>query len=152
MSSICKPRDVDRMINEVIRRIKKEKNKFKNVIRCKTQLKSIITCDLAADLPISTHIPHPYGVVVGYHVEMGENCAVRQGVTIGAVVQRAGYPKIGNNVNIGANSLILGDITIGDNAIIGAGSVIVKHIPERCVAVGNPAKVIKKIAVKNDGV
>ena len=143
---------MDRMINEVIRRIKKEKNKFKNAICCKTQLKSKITCDLAADLPTSTHIPHPYGVVVGYHVEMGENCTNRQGVTIGAVVQRAGYPKIGNNVDIGANSLILGDIIIGDDAIIGAGSVVVKNISKRCVAVGNPAKVIKQIAVKNDGV
>jgi putative colanic acid biosynthesis acetyltransferase WcaB len=60
-------------------------------------------------------------------------------------VQREGYPKIGNNVDIGANSVILGNIEIGTNSIIGAGSIVVKSIPENCVAVGNPAKVIKKL-------
>ena len=132
-------------INSLKQRIKKSRNKIKNAILCHTQLRSLLTCDLAAPLPISTHIPHPYGVVIGYHVKIGENCTIRQGVTMGAVVQREGYPKIGNNVDVGANSVILGNIEIGTNSIIGAGSIVVNSIPENCVAVGNPAKVIKKL-------
>jgi acetyltransferase-like isoleucine patch superfamily enzyme len=53
--------------------------------------------------------------------------------------------KIGKNVWIGTNCTILPGVTIGDNTVIGAGSVVVKSIPADSVAVGNPAKVIKKI-------
>lgn len=55
-------------------------------------------------------------------------------------------PTIGNNVSIGANANIIGDIAIGDNVIIGAGSVVVKDVPDNCVVVGNPAKVIKTVS------
>jgi acetyltransferase-like isoleucine patch superfamily enzyme len=53
--------------------------------------------------------------------------------------------SIGNYAWIGANSVVLKGVTIGDNSIIGAGSVVTKSIPANCIAVGNPAKVIKKI-------
>lgn len=52
---------------------------------------------------------------------------------------------IGNNVWIGGSTTILPGVTIGDNVTIGAGSVVVKDVPSGVVAVGNPAKVIKKI-------
>ena len=55
--------------------------------------------------------------------------------------------KIGKNVWIGANSIILSGVTIGDNSVVGAGSVVTKDIPANTIAVGNPAKVIKKIEV-----
>lgn len=53
--------------------------------------------------------------------------------------------KIGSNVWIGANSIILKGVIVGDNSIIGAGSVVTKSIPRNSVAVGTPAKVVKKI-------
>lgn len=53
--------------------------------------------------------------------------------------------KIGKYVWIGANAVILPGVVIGDNAVVGAGSIVTKNIPARAVAVGNPAKVIKKI-------
>lgn len=61
-----------------------------------------------------------------------------------------GYTKIGNviigdNVFIGAGSIVLPNVKIGNNVIIGAGSIVSKDIPENCVAVGNPAKVIMSL-------
>ena len=56
-----------------------------------------------------------------------------------------GKVVIGDNVFIGVGSIILPNVTIGDNSVIGAGSVVTKDIPAGVVAVGNPAKVSKKI-------
>jgi len=52
--------------------------------------------------------------------------------------------KIGKWVWVGAGSIIMAGITIGDKSVIGAGSIVTKDIPSNCVAVGNPARVIKK--------
>lgn len=57
---------------------------------------------------------------------------------------RIGRVTIGNNVFVGASSIILPGVIIGDNVVIGAGSVITKDIPDNSIAVGNPAKVVKK--------
>lgn len=54
-------------------------------------------------------------------------------------------PTIGRNAKIGANSTILPAVKIGENSLIGAGSVVVKDVPAGWVAVGNPAKIIKKV-------
>jgi len=67
-----------------------------------------------------------------------------------AAEQICGYRKvgrvvIGNNVFVGAGATILPGVTIGDNSIIGAGSVVNKSIPENCIAVGVPARVIKRL-------
>ena len=53
-------------------------------------------------------------------------------------------PVIGNNVTLGANVMILGDIKIGDNVTIGAGSVVTKSVPDNCIVVGNPARIIRQ--------
>lgn len=53
--------------------------------------------------------------------------------------------KIEDNVWIGGGVIILSGVTIGKNSVIGAGSIVTRSIPENCVAVGNPCKVIKRI-------
>ena len=63
-----------------------------------------------------------------------------------ANIETAEPITIGYNVWIGGGAIVLPGVTIGDNAVIGAGSVVVKDIPANCVAVGNPAKVIREIA------
>jgi putative colanic acid biosynthesis acetyltransferase WcaB len=89
---------------------------------------------------------HGQGLVINFKTVIGENCVLRNGVTIGHKKMADGSlsnsPQIGNNVDIGPNVCIIGDITIGDNVTIGAGAVVVKSIPANSVAVGNPARVL----------
>lgn len=75
------------------------------------------------------YIPHPFSIVIGGGVKIGNNVTIYQNVTIGRKNKDIPeYPKIGNNVTIYCNSTILGNITIGDGAIIGAGSVILRDV------------------------
>lgn len=97
---------------------------------------------------------HGQGLVVNFGTLIGENCVLRNGVTIGHKKLADGSvsicPQIGNNVDIGANVCIIGDITIGDNVTIGAGAVVVKSIPANSIAVGNPARILNSNAAQAD--
>jgi len=90
---------------------------------------------------------HPYSTILNAN-SIGENFYVNHLVTVGEVNGKR--PTIGNNVSINTGSIIIGDITIGDNSVIGAGSVVVKSVPENCVVVGNPARIVKKDGKKVD--
>lgn len=76
--------------------------------------------------------------------DIGENCNISQGVTIGVVNRgpKAGAPSIGDRVYIGPGAKIIGNIKIGNDVAIGANAVVTKDIPDNAVAVGVPAKVI----------
>jgi len=91
---------------------------------------------------------HGHALVVNQGVILGDNCVLRNSVTIGHKKLANGSftrcPRIGNNVDIGANAIIVGDIEIGDNVIIGSGSVVVKSIPANCTVVGNPARILEQ--------
>ncbi|RYZ94470.1 MAG: serine acetyltransferase [Sphingobacteriaceae bacterium] len=95
-------------------------------------------------------IYHGQALVVNQGVIIGDNCVLRNSVTIGHKKLSDGTlsqcPRIGNNVDIGANVCIIGDVEIGDNVIIGAGAVVIKDIPANSIAVGNPARVLEKIS------
>lgn len=83
------------------------------------------------------------GVVIHNRAVIGDNCVIDQHVTIGGTSGHYEVPTIGSNVYMGAGSKILGPITIGSNVVIGANSVVIKSIPDDCLVVGAPARVVR---------
>ena len=90
-------------------------------------------------------IDHGMGVVIGQTAQVGDDCTIYQGVTLGGTSLAAGtkrHPTLGRGVIVGANSQVLGGFTVGDGARIGSGAVVVKPVPAGATAVGNPARII----------
>jgi serine O-acetyltransferase len=87
-------------------------------------------------------IDHFGGIIVSGYAKFGDNCRIRNGVSIGLRrVQEPCAPVIGNNVDIGAGAKLLGAITIGDNVMIGANAVVVTDVPSNSIAIGVPATI-----------
>ncbi len=92
-------------------------------------------------------IDHGMGVVVGETAEIGDECTIYQGVTLGGTSLEKGakrHPTLGKGVIVGANSQVLGGFTVGDGARIGSSAVVVKPVPAGATAVGNPARIIQR--------
>ena len=90
-------------------------------------------------------IDHGMGVVIGETAEIGDECTIYQGVTLGGTSLAKGakrHPTLGRGVIVGANSQVLGGFTVGDGARVGSSAVVVKPVPPGATAVGNPARVI----------
>ena len=91
-------------------------------------------------------IDHGMGVVIGETAEIGDDCTIYQGVTLGGTSLTKGakrHPTLGRGVIVGANSQVLGGFTVGDDARIGSSAVVVKPVPAGATAVGNPARIIQ---------
>ena len=91
-------------------------------------------------------IDHGMGVVIGETAEIGDDCTIYQGVTLGGTGKDTGkrHPTIGNNVLIGAGAKILGPFTVGDNAKIAANAVVLSEVEEDTTVVGVPARAVRK--------
>lgn len=90
-------------------------------------------------------IDHGMGVVVGETAEIGDDCTIYQGVTLGGTSLSKGakrHPTLGKGVIVGANAQVLGGFTVGDGARVGSNAVVTKPVPEGATAVGNPARII----------
>ncbi|MFY9643385.1 MAG: hypothetical protein WCD20_16905 [Rhodomicrobium sp.] len=90
------------------------------------------------------YIGHFSGIFVGADVEIGSNCDLHQGVTIGVSVHgdKLGTPRLGDRVYVAPGAKIFGRVVIGDDAIIGANSVVTASLQPRAVAIGIPGRVI----------
>lgn len=90
-------------------------------------------------------IDHGMGVVIGETAEIGDNCTLYQGVTLGGTGKDTGkrHPTLGNNVLVGSGAKVLGPFTVGDNARIASGAVVLAEVPANATAVGVPARIVK---------
>ena len=97
-------------------------------------------------------IDHGTGIVIGATTEIGDDCLIYQGVTLGGtgVMQGKRHPTLGNNVMVGSGAKVLGPIKIGDNARVAANSVVLREVPDNSTVVGVPGRVVRINGEKTD--
>lgn len=90
-------------------------------------------------------IDHGMGIVIGETAEIGDDCTLYQGVTLGGTSLNQGkrHPTLERGVIVGAGAKVLGGFTVGEGAKIGSNAVVVKPVPAGATAVGNPARVFE---------
>ena len=95
-------------------------------------------------------IDHGMGIVFGETTEIGDNCTIYHGVTLGGTGKDKGkrHPTLGDNVMVGAGAKVLGPINIGNNVKVAANAVVLKDIPDNCTAVGVPARIARMAGQK----
>ena len=95
-------------------------------------------------------IDHGMGIVIGETAEIGDDCTLYQGVTLGGTSLNGGkrHPTLERGVIIGAGAKVLGGFTVGEGAKVGSNAVVVRPVPAGATAVGNPARIVEPGAQK----
>jgi serine O-acetyltransferase len=121
---------------------------FSLLYKCLRMASQVMT---GIELPCETaigrrlRIEHFGGIIVSGDAVIGDDVVLRQGVTLGLRrTNQRGAPRIGNRVDIGAGAKILGPVTIGDDAVIGANAVVLDDVPPGALAVGIPARIVRR--------
>lgn len=128
-------------------------NQYKTAARALSQLGKLLTgieIHPGAKIGKSLFIDHGAGVVIGETAEIGDNCLLYQGVTLGGTGKGKGkrHPTLGNNVMVGCGAKVLGPFKVGDNAKIAANAVVLEAVPANATAVGVPARVVRRNGVR----
>jgi serine O-acetyltransferase len=92
-------------------------------------------------------IDHGFGVVIGETADVGDDCTIYQGVTLGGTSLHTGvkrHPTLARGVIVGAGAKVLGGFTVGEYAKVGSNAVLLKPVPPGATAVGNPAHIVEK--------
>ena len=110
-------------------------------------IRILFGCQLGNGTKIGNNVNLGYGglgTVIHERAVIGDNVIIGTCVTIGGTTKKYGVPVIGDNTIIASGARILGPIKIGKNCVIGANAVVVDSIPDNCLAVGIPARIIKE--------
>ena len=101
----------------------------------------------AARIGSRVFIDHGMGVVIGETAEIGNDCTIYHGVTLGGVSWCKGkrHPTLGNHVIVGAGAKVLGPIYVGNGVRIGCNAVVIKDVPDNSTVVGIPGRVIEVV-------
>jgi serine O-acetyltransferase len=123
------------------------RHKLKFAARLVSQINRFMTgieIHPGAEISKGFFIDHGMGVVIGETAEVGENCLLYHGVTLGGVslAKKKRHPTLGKNVVVGAGAKVLGAITLGDNVQVGANAVVLQDVPPNSVVVGIPGRVV----------
>lgn len=87
-------------------------------------------------------IGHQGGIVIGTQAEIGDDCLIRQNVTIGGASRGGADPRIGKRVRIGAGAVIVGEIVVGDDVVIGPNAVVNVDVPRGARVIAPPARIL----------
>lgn len=101
-------------------------------------------CNIMTGSVITNSVIIGNGVLINLNCTIGHDCTVGNFVEMSPGVHISGHCVLGDYTVLGTNVTVLPKITIGKNVIVGAGSVVTKNLPDNCVAVGTPAKIIKE--------
>lgn len=99
-------------------------------------------------------IDHGTGIVIGATAEVGDDCLLYQGVTLGGTGKDTGkrHPTLGNNIMVGCGAKVLGPFKVGDHSRIAANSVVLREVPPYCTVVGVPGRIVRQGGEKLDHV
>ena len=96
------------------------------------------------DIGAFTYINAQYGVIIEDNVQIGSHSSI---YSVSTIDNKKGKVHIKKNTCLGSHSVVMPGVTIGENSIIGAFSFVNKDIPANCVALGIPAKVVKRLRI-----
>ena len=103
-------------------------------------------CNIMTGVVITNDIQIGEGCLINLNSTIGHDCVIGDFTEMSPGVAISGNSKLGSFCNIGTNATILPKITLGQNVIVGAGAVVNRDIPDNCLAVGVPAKIIKQLS------
>lgn len=97
-------------------------------------------------------IDHGMGIIIGETTEIGDDCTIYQGVTLGGTGKDEGkrHPTLGDRVMVSSGAKVLGPFKVGNDVKIGSGAVVLKEIPDGCTVVGIPGTIVKRKKQSND--
>lgn len=142
-----------KMMNHVLYRLR-----FRFLARLLSQFTRLLTgieIHPGARIGKGLFIDHGMGIVIGETAEIGDNCVLFHGVTLGGTGHHSDkrHPTIKHNVLIGANATILGPTVIGENCRVGAETVIINSaVPPDCTVVGAPGRIVRRDGLRVDEV
>lgn len=119
---------------------------FLPILLNKIFIRLLFGCQLGVNTIIGKNVCLGYGglgIVIHDRAVIGNNVIIGTCVTIGGTSNKYGVPVIGDNSIVSSGAKILGPIEIGKNCVIGANAVVLINIPDNCLAVGVPARIIK---------